>query len=328
MNHRAEYYRKVLTAIIRSLHLPLEKVKFIVGSSYQYSPEYNADKFRLCAITSEHDARKAGAEVVKQTTSPPLSGLLYPLLQALDEEYLKVDFQFGGVDQRKIFTFASENLPKLGYARRAHLMNAMVPGLSGGKMSSSDPNSKVDFLDSPATVKSKIAKAHCAPGVVEENGVLAFIRSVVIPIGEIMRAQGRAGERVWAKEESAAFTIEGDPKHGGSTVHYASADELEAAYAREDVHPADLKASVVKAINGLLAPIQAEFAADASFQEIEKLAYPPEKAPEKKKKEKKFVSKEEYLKRKAEEEAAKTNGGPLDETKSMTDAVPEPPAAP
>jgi len=30
------------------------------------------------------------------------------VLQALDEEYLKVDAQFGGVDQRKIFTFAEK----------------------------------------------------------------------------------------------------------------------------------------------------------------------------------------------------------------------------
>ena len=29
-------------------------------------------------------------------------------LQALDEEYLKVDAQFGGVDQRKIFTFSKK----------------------------------------------------------------------------------------------------------------------------------------------------------------------------------------------------------------------------
>lgn len=46
-------------------------------------------------------------------------------LQALDEEYLKVDAQFGGVDQRKIFTFAEKYLPQLGYAKRAHLMNPM-----------------------------------------------------------------------------------------------------------------------------------------------------------------------------------------------------------
>ena len=34
--------------------------------------------------------------------------ILSHTLQALDEEYLKVDAQFGGVDQRKIFTFAEK----------------------------------------------------------------------------------------------------------------------------------------------------------------------------------------------------------------------------
>jgi len=48
-----------------------------------------------------------------------------PGLQALDEEYLHVDAQFGGVDQRKIFTFGEKYLPQLGYAKRIHLMNPM-----------------------------------------------------------------------------------------------------------------------------------------------------------------------------------------------------------
>jgi hypothetical protein len=52
-----------------------------------------------------------------------MSGI--PGLQALDEEYLHVDAQFGGVDQRKIFTFAEKYLPQLGYAKRIHLMNPM-----------------------------------------------------------------------------------------------------------------------------------------------------------------------------------------------------------
>ena len=34
--------------------------------------------------------------------------MFYLTLQALDEEYLDVDAQFGGVDQRKIFTFAEK----------------------------------------------------------------------------------------------------------------------------------------------------------------------------------------------------------------------------
>lgn len=71
----------------------------MVGTSYQLSEAYNLDNYRLCASITEHDAKKAGAEVVKQVSNPLLSGLLYPGLQALDEQYLGVDFQFGGVDQ-------------------------------------------------------------------------------------------------------------------------------------------------------------------------------------------------------------------------------------
>ena len=44
-------------------------------------------------------AEHAGADVVKGSESPLMSSLLYPGLQALDEQYLDVDFQFGGVDQ-------------------------------------------------------------------------------------------------------------------------------------------------------------------------------------------------------------------------------------
>ena len=43
--------------------------------------EYMLDVYRLSSLVSEHDARKAGAEVVKQSEHPLLSGLLYPGLQ-------------------------------------------------------------------------------------------------------------------------------------------------------------------------------------------------------------------------------------------------------
>ena len=72
------------------------------------SREYTLDVYRLSSMVSEHDAKKAGAEVVKQSQNPLISGLLYPGLQGLDEEYLHCDAQFGGIDQRKIFMFAEE----------------------------------------------------------------------------------------------------------------------------------------------------------------------------------------------------------------------------
>jgi hypothetical protein len=62
---------------------------------YQLKPEYTMDVYRLSSLATDHDAKRAGAEVVKQSATAPLSSLLYPGLQALDEQYLDVDFQFG-----------------------------------------------------------------------------------------------------------------------------------------------------------------------------------------------------------------------------------------
>jgi hypothetical protein len=42
------------------------------------SREYTLDVYRLSSVMTEHDAKKAGAEVVKQVEHPLLSGLLYP----------------------------------------------------------------------------------------------------------------------------------------------------------------------------------------------------------------------------------------------------------
>lgn len=114
LEHRVKYYEAVIKAMLTSIGVPLEKLKFVRGSTYQLKPDFTLDVYRLVSMVTEHDAKKAGAEVVKQVDHPLLSAMLYPLLQCLDEEYLKVDAQFGGVDQRKIFTFSEKYLPSLG----------------------------------------------------------------------------------------------------------------------------------------------------------------------------------------------------------------------
>lgn len=179
---RAKYYEYVVTSLLKSVNVPIEKLDFVMGSSYQLTPNYTMDLFRLSSKVTEHDAKKAGAEVVKQVENATLSGLLYPLMQALDEEYLGVDAQFGGLDQRKIFTLAAEALPRIGYKERAHLMNPMVPGLAGGKMSSSDADSKIDVLDPEDVVKRKLKKAQAAPREVDGNGVISFVEYVLLPV--------------------------------------------------------------------------------------------------------------------------------------------------
>lgn len=272
VNHRATYYELCIKAILKSINVPIEKLKFVVGSSYQTSSEYTMDIFRLSNKVSQNDAKRAGADVVKQVSNPLLSGLIYPLMQALDEEFLKVDAQFGGVDQRKIFVLAEENLPSLGYKKRAHLMNAMVPGLTqGGKMSASDPNSKIDILEGPKNVKKKINTAFCAPGNIEDNGLLSFIEYVVQPIQELKNDKLGFFE----------FFINRPEKFGGS-ITYHSFEEMKQDFKEEKLSPPDLKIGVTDAINELLAPIIEELSANERFLESSSKGYPePVKAAKK-----------------------------------------------
>lgn len=256
---REKYYEAVIKAMLKSIGVPLEKLKFVKGTDYQLSREYTLDVYKLSSLVTEHDAKKAGAEVVKQVDHPLLSGLLYPGLQALDEEYLKVDAQFGGVDQRKIFTFAEKYLPHLGYTKRIHLMNPMVPGLTGAKMSSSEADSKIDLLDTPAQVKNKLKKAFCEPGNVQDNGVLSFCKHVLYPICV----------------KDSQFVISRSPENGGD-ITYKSYEELEKAFAKELLHPGDLKAGVEVYLNKLLDPIRKEFESP-ELKKLTSQAYPVEK---------------------------------------------------
>jgi len=264
VKHRAEYYRQILTCVMKSIGVPTDRLTFVLGSSYQLTEKYNFDVYRLAAMVTEHDAKKAGAEVVKQVASPLLSGLLYPGLQALDEQFLDVDFQFGGLDQRKIFMFAEQYLPKLGYMKRAHVMNGMVPGMNGSKMSSSDTDSKIDFLDSPSEVAKKIKAAYCMEGVVEENGVLAFVGAVLMPIARVRNEMMHKHTQLDGQSQSfipeeapegTLFSIMRADKFGGP-LHYASFDDLVRDFKEKKLHPADLKPAVSSALNKLLEAVQ------------------------------------------------------------------------
>ncbi|CAH8606098.1 unnamed protein product [Heterobilharzia americana] len=252
---RTKYYETVIKGMFRSICVPLDRLHFIRGADYQLTKEYSIDVYRLIALTSVHDARKAGAEVVKQVTNPLVSGLLYPLLQALDEIHLNVDAQFGGVDQRKIFMLAEKYLPHLGHKKRVHLMNPMVPGLTGAKMSSSEADSKIDLLDQPDVVSSKLSSSVCPPNMTAEqgNGVLAFLKYVVFPLVPV-----RTG-----------LSIPRTPKP------YYNYNQVEQDYLAKKIPPDSLRSIVTNCLNGLLETVQHDFK-DPTLQKLVCDAYPME----------------------------------------------------
>jgi tyrosyl-tRNA synthetase len=196
-------------------------------------------------------------------------------MQALDEEYLGVDAQFGGVDQRKIFTLAVEALPRIGFAKRAHLMNPLIPGLQeGGKMSSSDPDSKIDLIDPPEVVRKKFKKAFCRPQELEGNGVMSFVEYVLLPASALR--DPAAGPR---------FVV---PRKDAEPLVYTNIEDMKRDYLADVLGPQSLKPAATDALLEILAPIQKFFTESAEWKEVEAKAYPPPEVVGKKKKEKKI----------------------------------------
>ncbi len=254
---RTQYYEFIIKELLLTMGADITKLKFVRGSDYQTKEDFTLDMYKISALASTRDTQRAGAEVVKQMANPKMSSLLYPILQALDEQYLSVDAQFGGVDQRKIFMFAREFLPKIGYKKRIHLMNPMIGGLTpGGKMSASDPNSKIDILDTAKKVQKKLNKGFCEEGNVEENWFIDFARLLMFP---------------YLKDEGKDFVINRPEKFGGP-ITYTSFEEMKTAFAEKKLHPADLKLGVVDFINFLLEPIR-QHAEEQGIYELAEKAY-------------------------------------------------------
>ncbi|MBD3304724.1 tyrosine--tRNA ligase, partial [Candidatus Woesearchaeota archaeon] len=130
------------------------------------------------------------------------------------------------------------------------VMTPMIPGLMGQKMSASDPKSKIDLADDEKTVVNKLKNAYCEPGVVQDNGLLAFMKYVIMAIKE---------------DKKEKFIVERPEKFGGN-LEFKTYEEIEKAYSAKELHPLDLKNAVAKEINKLLEPFRKE------KKEIEKLA--------------------------------------------------------
>lgn len=60
-------------------------------------------------------------------------------------------------------------------------------------------------------------------------------------------------------------------------MSFSNYEDLEAAFAKQDIHPGDLKTAVEIYINRLLDPIRKEFEADPKLKSLANKAYPPAK---------------------------------------------------
>jgi len=236
IDKRAKFTKKCI-----ELALPwTEKPELVIGSSYQLSEAYQMDVLKVSTLATISRAKRAASEVTRMK-NPKVSELIYPIMQSLDEQYLGVDIQWGGIDQRHIMAFAREYLPKIGYEPRIELMQPLIVGLKGPgvKMSSSVPDSVVKIYDSESSIKKKMKGAYCPEGVVKDNPVLQICKYLVFPIrGELL--------------------IDRPAKFGG-VVEFKDYAALEKVFKAKKLHPLDLKNAVTSELISMFTKVRKYF---------------------------------------------------------------------
>ena len=219
------------------------KTEFVLGSEYQLDEEYVLDLHALELETTVARAQRAMAEI-QRGEHAKVSQMVYPLMQALDIEYLDLDLAVGGLDQRKVHMLAREELPAVGYDARPALHTPILADLTTGvgKMSSSE-GVTISMEDSTEALEEKVNSAYCPPtadpepdseGRERENPVLQIFQYHVFP---------RFSEVVVER-----------PEQYGGDLTYADYASLEADLESGELHPADAKGALTAYLDELVAP--------------------------------------------------------------------------
>ncbi|KYC51899.1 MAG: Tyrosine--tRNA ligase [Candidatus Methanofastidiosum methylothiophilum] len=206
----------------------LKTAEYVLGSSFERSLDYIDDVFTLSLDTTINRALRSMQVIARDIEHARVSQVLYPFLQIVDIKYLGVDVAIGGIEQRKIHMLGRELAYKINYPTFTCVHTPLISSLTGpgDKMSSSKPDSMISVRDDENSIKEKINKAYCPVGVKEENPLLQIARLILFP------------------KITGPFQIKRPEKYGGN-VEYDSYDSLERAYLTKELHPMDLKKSVI-----------------------------------------------------------------------------------
>lgn len=111
IRERTEYYKHVISVLLFFLGIP--EVSIVVGSSFQYSQEYMFSLMKFSTLVTCDESHRAisacSDSKTKNLQSSSIGRVLYPLLQCLDEQFLKADLQIGDSYQKKIFELSRKN---------------------------------------------------------------------------------------------------------------------------------------------------------------------------------------------------------------------------
>ncbi len=212
-----------------------EDTEFILGSSFQTQEDYTHKIYELALSTTLTRAKRSMAQITRDSKDHKVAEVIYPLMQVLDMIFLNVDVALGGMEQRKIHMLARESIPRMGYEAPVCLHTPLLHGTDGSDKMSSSKQNYIAIDDEPDVIKKKLQKSFCPQGQVEDNPVIEIAEHFIFT-------------------EDKTLLIERPEKFGGN-LELNHHDLLE-IYAKNELHPLDLKNSVIKRLIEILKPVR------------------------------------------------------------------------
>ncbi len=212
-----------------------EDTEFILGSSFQTLEDYTQKIYELALSTTLTRAKRSMAQITRDSKDHKVAEVIYPLMQVLDMIFLNVDVALGGMEQRKIHMLARESIPRMGYEAPVCLHTPLLHGTDGSDKMSSSKQNYIAIDDEPDVIKKKLQKSFCPQGQVEDNPVIEIAEHFIFT-------------------EDKTLLIERPEKFGGN-LELSYQDLLE-VYAKNELHPLDLKNSVIKRLTEILEPVR------------------------------------------------------------------------
>lgn len=257
----------------RASGMDLSRVEFLWASDMAKNPEY----WKLVVQVGRSNALRRfirTAEMMgRQESLDNLTGanIIYSCMQVADIFMLGAQITQLGMDQRKLNMLAREIGPQLGFWKPVVVSHHMLMGLQKKqavseeiesnaiqraierKMSKSNPDSAIFMTDTTEDIKRKINKAYCLEGDTKDNPVLEYCKYI------IFESFDRLGIH--------SFTVERPEKFGGN-VTFNTYSDLEKAFENKQLHPQDLKQTVVGYLDALLKPVRTHFEENSQAKEL------------------------------------------------------------
>lgn len=136
--------------------LDLDKVEFRYNSEWLEKLDYRQiGEHADCFSVADFIARENIAKRLTEGKRVSLREILYPLMQGYDSVAIEADVELGGTDQRFNLLAGRTLQERFGQVPQDIIMNPLIEGLDGRKMSSSWGN-VVNLMDTPEDMYGKV----------------------------------------------------------------------------------------------------------------------------------------------------------------------------